>query len=148
MTGVGEGGEEQVDKRLILSAPGDLRRSAFPQMVLRWIRTEVRVLFDDRYLYVAARMHDPAPDGIVSLLSRRDVRTQSEQLKLVIDSYHDRRTAYQFILMSITRVLLRCSSRNRSSTRLKKRFRAQDRFSYLSEDRPEKTLARSGHHRE
>ena len=61
-------------------------------------RTEVRVLFDDRYLYVVARMHDPAPDSIVSLLSRRDVRTQSEQLKLVVDSYHDRRTAYQFIL--------------------------------------------------
>src|SRR5687767_783395 len=45
-----------------------------------------------------ARMYDPAPDSIISLLSRRDVRTQSEQLKLVIDSYHDRRTAYQFIV--------------------------------------------------
>jgi hypothetical protein len=60
-------------------------------------RTEVRVAYDDRYLYVLARMFDPAPDSIVSLLSRRDVRTQSEQLKLVIDSYHDGRTAYQFI---------------------------------------------------
>ncbi len=60
-------------------------------------RTEVRVAYDDRYLYVLARMYDPAPDSIISLLSRRDVRTQSEQLKLVIDSYHDRRTAYQFI---------------------------------------------------
>ena len=59
-------------------------------------RTEVRVLYDDKYLYVLARMFDPAPDSIVSLLSRRDVRTESEQLKLVIDSYHDRRTAYQF----------------------------------------------------
>jgi hypothetical protein len=59
-------------------------------------RTEVRVAYDDRYLYVLARMHDPAPDSIVSLLSRRDVRTASEQLKVVIDSYHDRRTAYQF----------------------------------------------------
>ncbi len=61
-------------------------------------RTEVRVAYDDRYLYVLARMYDPAPDSIVSLLSRRDVRTQSEQLKLVIDSYYDRRTAYQFIV--------------------------------------------------
>ncbi len=60
-------------------------------------RTEVRVAYDDRYLYVLARMYDPAPDSIVSLLSRRDVRTESEQLKLVIDSYLDRRTAYQFI---------------------------------------------------
>jgi hypothetical protein len=43
-------------------------------------------------------MFDPAPDSIVSLLSRRDVRTNSEQLKLMIDSYHDRRTGYEFIL--------------------------------------------------
>ncbi len=61
-------------------------------------RTEVRVLYDDKYLYVLARMFDPAPDSIVSLLSRRDVRTESDQLKLVIDSYHDRRTAYQFVV--------------------------------------------------
>lgn len=60
-------------------------------------RTEVRILYDDKYLYVMGRMHDPAPDSIITLLSRRDVRTESEQLKLVIDSYHDRRTAYQFV---------------------------------------------------
>jgi hypothetical protein len=60
-------------------------------------KTEVRVTYDDRNLYVLARMYDPAPDSIISLLSRRDVRTQSEQLKLVIDSYHDRKTAFQFI---------------------------------------------------
>ncbi|MEO7998845.1 MAG: carbohydrate binding family 9 domain-containing protein [Gemmatimonadaceae bacterium] len=60
-------------------------------------KTEVRILYDDKYLYVMARMSDPAPDSIISLLSRRDVRTESEQLKLVIDSYHDKRTAYQFI---------------------------------------------------
>jgi hypothetical protein len=60
-------------------------------------KTEVRVTYDDRYLYVLARMYDPAPDSIVSALSRRDVRTNSEQLKLVIDSYHDKKTAFQFI---------------------------------------------------
>ncbi|MGH7717213.1 MAG: DUF5916 domain-containing protein, partial [Gemmatimonadaceae bacterium] len=59
-------------------------------------RTEARVMYDDRYLYVLVRMFDPAPDSMVSLLARRDVRVHSEQLKLVIDSYHDRRTAYQF----------------------------------------------------
>ncbi len=59
-------------------------------------KTEVRVVNDDKYLYVLARMYDPAPDSMISLLSRRDVRTQSEQLKLMIDSYHDRRTGYEF----------------------------------------------------
>ena len=59
-------------------------------------RTEVRVTYDDRYLYVLARMFDPAPDSIITALSRRDIRTNSEQIKLVIDSYYDRKTAFQF----------------------------------------------------
>ena len=41
-------------------------------------------------------MFDPHPDSIVSLLSRRDVKTQSEQIKIMIDSYHDRSTGYEF----------------------------------------------------
>jgi hypothetical protein len=59
-------------------------------------KTEVRVTYDEKYLYILGRMFDPAPDSIVSLLSRRDVRTQSEQLKIMIDSYHDRRTGFEF----------------------------------------------------
>jgi hypothetical protein len=58
--------------------------------------TEVRISFDAENLYAFARMFDPHPDSIVSLLSRRDVKTQSEQIKLMIDSYHDRRTGYEF----------------------------------------------------
>jgi hypothetical protein len=59
-------------------------------------KTEVRVTYDDKYIYILGRMYDPAPDSIVSLLSRRDVRTASEQLKIVIDSYYDRRTGFEF----------------------------------------------------
>jgi hypothetical protein len=59
-------------------------------------QTEVRIGYDAENLYVFARMLDPHPDSIVSLLSRRDVRTQSEQVKVMIDSYHDRRTGYEF----------------------------------------------------
>ncbi len=59
-------------------------------------QTDVRITYDAQNLYVFARMFDPHPDSIVSLLSRRDVKTQSEQIKLMIDSYHDRRTGYEF----------------------------------------------------
>src|SRR3954462_5232475 len=59
-------------------------------------QTEARVAYDAENLYVFVRMFDPHPDSIVSLLSRRDVKTQSEQIKVMIDSYHDRRTAYEF----------------------------------------------------
>jgi len=58
--------------------------------------TEAKIAYDAENLYVFARMYDPHPDSIVSLLSRRDVKTQSEQIKVMIDSYHDRRTAYEF----------------------------------------------------
>ena len=58
-------------------------------------RTEARVAYDARNLYVLVRAFDPHPDSIVALLSRRDVRTQSEWLKLIIDGYHDRRTGVE-----------------------------------------------------
>jgi len=59
-------------------------------------RTEARVLFDDRNVYVHVRAFDPHPDSIVGLLSRRDVQTASDYLTVAIDSYHDRRTAFLF----------------------------------------------------
>jgi hypothetical protein len=58
--------------------------------------TEAKIGYDANNLYVFTRMFDPHPDSIVSLLSRRDVKTQSEQIKIMIDSYHDRRTGYEF----------------------------------------------------
>jgi len=39
-----------------------------------------------------------APDSIVSLLSRRDVRTNSDQIKIIIDGYLDRRTAVELMV--------------------------------------------------
>ena len=59
-------------------------------------QTEAKVGYDAQNLYIFARMFDPHQDSIVSLLSRRDVKTQSEQVKVMIDSYHDRRTGYEF----------------------------------------------------
>ena len=58
--------------------------------------TEAKIAYDAQNIYVFVRMFDPHPDSIISLLSRRDVKTQSEQIKIMIDSYHDRRTAYEF----------------------------------------------------
>jgi hypothetical protein len=60
------------------------------------MRTEARVVYDDAHLYVFVRAFDPRPDSIIALLSRRDVRTASDQIKVMIDSYHDRRTGFEF----------------------------------------------------
>jgi hypothetical protein len=59
-------------------------------------QTEARVANDASNLYVFVRAFDPHPDSIISLLSRRDVKTQSDQIKIMVDSYHDRRTGYEF----------------------------------------------------
>lgn len=58
--------------------------------------TEVRVLFDDRNLYVGVLCRDSRPGEIRRPLGRRDVIPFSDKVAIFIDSNHDRRTAYVF----------------------------------------------------
>src|SRR3954471_13733310 len=60
------------------------------------LRTEAKVAYDARNLYVFVRAFDSHPDSIVRLLSRRDDQTASDQIILMLDPYHDRRTGYEF----------------------------------------------------
>src|SRR6266704_6262647 len=60
------------------------------------LRTEAKVAYDDHNLYVFVRAFDSHPDSIKKLLARRDVRICCDQIKVVIDSYHDRRTGFEF----------------------------------------------------
>jgi hypothetical protein len=59
-------------------------------------RTEARVVFDKTYLYVAVRAFDTEPGKIVGIRTRRDSSSPSDWLHVMIDSYRDRRTAYEF----------------------------------------------------
>jgi hypothetical protein len=59
-------------------------------------RTEFRVAFDASTLYVKVRAFDSEPDKIVGYLTRRDADSPSDWIRVLIDSYHDRRTAYEF----------------------------------------------------
>jgi hypothetical protein len=59
-------------------------------------RTEARMAYDDAALYVAVRAYDTEPDKIVGILTRRDQGSPSDWIKIVIDSYFDRRSAYEF----------------------------------------------------
>ena len=51
-------------------------------------RTEVRFLYDDDALYIAARMSDSG--RVTSNLARRDAETNSDLLTIQLDTYHDR----------------------------------------------------------
>ncbi|HET7585978.1 MAG TPA: DUF5916 domain-containing protein [Gemmatimonadaceae bacterium] len=60
-------------------------------------RTVARILFDDAALYVGVRLYDAHPDSIAAQLGRRDATSiYSDWVHVMIDSYHDRRTAFRF----------------------------------------------------
>ncbi|HWZ27216.1 MAG TPA: DUF5916 domain-containing protein [Gemmatimonadales bacterium] len=59
-------------------------------------RTEVRVLYDDQAVYIGVRLWDDSASRIAHHLGRRDTFTQSDDFRVLIDSYHDHRTAFRF----------------------------------------------------
>jgi hypothetical protein len=59
-------------------------------------RTEFRVDYDASTLFVKVRAYDSDPDKIVTYLTRRDLDSPCDWIRILIDSYHDRRTAYEF----------------------------------------------------
>ena len=61
-------------------------------------KTEFWVAYDDKALYVAARLFDQEPSKIVARLSRRDEVKESDSITLSLDPYRDGRTGYQFTL--------------------------------------------------
>ena len=57
---------------------------------------DVRILYDDRAIYVGARMSRRGETPIQAPLGRRDVTDQAEYLLVHFDTFLDRRTAYAF----------------------------------------------------
>ncbi|MBC7897060.1 MAG: carbohydrate binding family 9 domain-containing protein, partial [Cytophagaceae bacterium] len=59
--------------------------------------TEARVVYDRDALYIGVRLHDPRPDSIAQQMGRRDAGDiYSDWVRIGIDSYFDRRTAFIF----------------------------------------------------
>jgi len=59
-------------------------------------RTEVRLLYTDSYFYIGVRAFDSEASRITAPLARRDEDVPSDWIGIQIDSYHDRRTAFEF----------------------------------------------------
>jgi len=60
-------------------------------------QTKLKILYDDKYLYVAFRCYDKDPAGVVRRLSRRD-GFDGDWVEINIDSFHDLRTAFSFTI--------------------------------------------------
>ncbi len=58
--------------------------------------TLAKVAYDDHNLYVFVRAFDPEPATVQRLLARRDGWPPGDHVVIVVDSYHDRRTGYEF----------------------------------------------------
>lgn len=62
--------------------------------------TEVRILYSKGSLYVGVRAFDSESKKIKGILARRDSECPSDWIKIYIDSYHDRLTAFEFSVNS------------------------------------------------
>ena len=60
--------------------------------------TEVKVLYDDEFMYVGAIMHDSAPDSILSQLSARDQLENTDFFGFWISSFRDGINAFEFFV--------------------------------------------------
>ena len=60
-------------------------------------KTEFRVLYDDRKLYVAIWAYEPDPGGIVASEMLRDsALRKGDAVRIVLDTFHDHRNAFYF----------------------------------------------------
>ncbi|MFA6743621.1 MAG: DUF5916 domain-containing protein, partial [Candidatus Neomarinimicrobiota bacterium] len=58
--------------------------------------SEIRILYDERALYVGARLYDSSPDSIVARLGRRDSDWNTDLFLIGLSPFNDKRTAYFF----------------------------------------------------
>jgi hypothetical protein len=78
-------------------ATGFVQREPNPGKLSSY-RTDARVAYDGDAVYVALRMYDSEPDKIISRLTRRDdLGSASDRVGVYLDSYLDRRTAFEFL---------------------------------------------------
>lgn len=60
-------------------------------------KTEIKILYDDKYLYFAVICYDNEPEKMDPILGRRD-QMNGDVTGIAIDSYNDNRTAFEFNL--------------------------------------------------
>jgi hypothetical protein len=60
-------------------------------------KTEVRVLYNSKYIYFGIVCHDPIPQKIVSRVSKREGElTSDDSIAVALDTFNDNQTAYIF----------------------------------------------------
>lgn len=63
-------------------------------------RSEIKILYDNNFIYVGAMLYDSAPDSILSQLTIRDETGNTDIFAVYFDTYNDQNNAFQFMLTS------------------------------------------------
>lgn len=58
--------------------------------------TVFQIAYDSNNLYVAIKAYDTQPDRVDSRVTRRDEAINTDRIGILLDSYYDRRTAFEF----------------------------------------------------
>ncbi|WP_242916291.1 DUF5916 domain-containing protein [Pontibacter liquoris] len=62
-------------------------------------RTDVYLLYDDDAVYIGAKLHDTAPDSILTQLGNRDSgETNADMFGVYLDTYNDKQNAFAFLV--------------------------------------------------
>jgi hypothetical protein len=59
-------------------------------------KTEIRLAYDDTYIYASIRAYDKNPDGIRATSLYRDKISGSDHFEILLDTYNDNETGYVF----------------------------------------------------
>jgi hypothetical protein len=59
--------------------------------------TSFKILYDEKFLYIAYQCYEASSDSIIKRMGRRD-EFPGDWVEINIDSYHDKRTAFSFTL--------------------------------------------------
>jgi len=59
-------------------------------------RTEIRIVYDNDGIYIAAKMHDNEPDKILRQISQRDNSAVADQFGIHLNGYNDGQQDYRF----------------------------------------------------
>jgi hypothetical protein len=61
-------------------------------------RTEVKMMYDNTAIYIGAYLYDNQPDSISMQLGLRDDPVNSDQFRLVFDTYNKQQDAFEFVV--------------------------------------------------
>ncbi len=90
-----DGEISEVEWESCMPASGFIQFSPNPGQVPSQ-KTEVRMMYGNKAIYVAAKLFDTQPDSISTLLTSRDDRGMADGFQVLIDTYADASVAYGF----------------------------------------------------